>query len=125
MTIRQIVRIFIESHFLSFDIFNFRSGRRSRSESGSPPYTRNPLALPPITRPRTMGGERPSTLGAEILVGVVRPSTMGGVKVQYSGIQEGFKTEPQISISGKGLRLMFNYFKACLKSLNIFAWGCN
>ena len=55
-----------------------------------------------------MGGERPSTLGPERLVDGERPSTMGGVQVQFSGILEGRNPDPQISISGKGLRLDFN-----------------
>ena len=38
-------------------ILNFFRSRRSRSQSGSPPYGRLPVSLPPIERPKTMGSQ--------------------------------------------------------------------
>ena len=65
-------------------------GRRSRSESDSPPYLRQPVSLPPISRPKTNSGERETRL-----LGLDRPKTMGAT---------GKATDFQVTVSGLALR---------------------
>jgi len=67
--------------------------RRSRSQSGSPPYGRQPVSLPPIERPKTMGSQN----------SLRRSRTPGRADVEQK-LKNGRNTEVHFSVSGKGLK---------------------
>ena len=67
--------------------------RRSRSQSGSPPYGRQPVSLPPIERPKTMGSQN----------SLRRSRTPGRADIEQK-MKNGRNTEVHFSVSGKGLK---------------------
>eukprot|EP00090_Calanus_glacialis_P014050 TRINITY_DN22680_c0_g1_i1.p1 TRINITY_DN22680_c0_g1~~TRINITY_DN22680_c0_g1_i1.p1 ORF type:complete len:641 (-),score=123.37 TRINITY_DN22680_c0_g1_i1:187-1920(-) len=67
--------------------------RRSRSQSGSPPYGRQPVSLPPIERPKTMGSQN----------SLRRSRTPGRADLEQK-TKNGRNPEVHFSVSGKGLK---------------------
>ena len=82
-------------------------GRRSRSESDSPPYLRQPVSLPPITnRPKTNGGERENKLFGQDRPKTMGGGTTGGITTGTAGIitGSGKSADFQVTVSGLALR---------------------
>jgi len=75
--------------------------RRSRSQSGSPPYGRIGLALPPIERPKTMGSQLSSRGQAEARGPGGRSQASSRDREQRG---RGARSEVQFSVSGVGLK---------------------
>ena len=85
----------------------FIRGRRSRSESDSPPYLRQPVSLPPITnRPKTNGGERENKLFGQDRPKTMGGGTTGGITTGTAGIitGSGKSADFQVTVSGLALR---------------------